>query len=97
MKKSIFLVGVFLVLNGCAQNTSFLGPTYTIAKTGNVYQAALTYETNKTIQEKTGKDLSGHIYKYLSKEEDKKTVSEDFIKFIKARIENTRKKLSLDN
>ena len=71
MKKSIFFVGFFLVLSACAQHTSFLGPTYTIAKTGNIYQAGLTYESNKIIKRKTGKDVSGHLYEYLSEEQIK--------------------------
>ena len=97
MKKGIFFVGFFLVLSACAQHTSFLGPTYTIAKTGNIYQAGLTYESNKIIKRKTGKDVSGHLYEYLSKEKNKKTTREDLIKLVKERIENTRKKLNIDN
>ena len=43
------------------------------------------------------KDVSGHLYEYLSKEKNKKTTREDLIKLVKERIENTRKKLNIDN
>ncbi|MFL2894398.1 MAG: hypothetical protein ACJZ4I_02825 [Candidatus Pelagibacter sp.] len=47
----IFLFGI-VILNGCAQSTSFVGPTYTLAKSGSVMQAgnsiAMSYGLKKT-------------------------------------------------
>ena len=34
-----------LVLSGCAQSTAMLGPAITLASTGNVGQAGMTYFT----------------------------------------------------
>ena len=34
----ILLLGI-VILNGCAQSTSFVGPSYTLAKSGSVMQA----------------------------------------------------------
>ena len=47
----IFLFGI-VILNGCAQSTSFVGPSYTLAKSGSVMQAgnsiAMSYGLKKT-------------------------------------------------
>ena len=40
MKKNIFLILIFLILNGCAEYSSLFGPTYTIAKTGSAVRAS---------------------------------------------------------
>ena len=34
-------------LNGCIETTAFLGPAISVGTTGNVYQASLSYSTNK--------------------------------------------------
>ena len=48
----ILLLGI-VILNGCAQSTSFVGPTYTLAKSGSVMQAgnsvAMSYGFKKVI------------------------------------------------
>ena len=45
-----------LVLSGCAQSTAMLGPAITLASTGNVSQAGITYITNKAVKKETGMD-----------------------------------------
>jgi len=44
-------IGIFLLgmLSGCAQNAALLGPAYTFGSTGNIYQAGLTFGSNKAI------------------------------------------------
>ena len=39
MKKLFAITLAFLFLNGCAQTTSMMGPTYTMVKTGSILQA----------------------------------------------------------
>ena len=82
-----------IILNGCAQNASLLGPVYTLAKTGNVYQAGFTYGGNEVIYKKTGKSATENLKKALT------PVKEDseFEKLVKRNIEKTRKKLILSN
>ena len=58
MKKVLFFIAMGVILNGCTQYSSFLGPTYTIATTGNVYQAGLYYQSSSLIKKKTGKSES---------------------------------------
>ena len=60
--KKIF-AGLFLLffLNGCVQNTALLGPAYTLASTGNIYQAGLSYGSNQAVKKITGKSPSENI------------------------------------
>ena len=88
-------VGLFLLffLNGCVQNAALLGPAYTLATSGNIYQAGLTYGGNEIITKSTGKSMAQNIKEGLvPKKEDS-----DFQKLVKRNIEKTRKKLNLSN
>ena len=89
------IVGIFLlfVLNGCAQNTALLGPAYTFATSGSVYQAGLSYGSDKAIMKVTGKSTGENIKEMLVvKEKDS-----EFQKLVIKRIKETRKKLNLPN
>jgi len=80
-------------LSGCAQNAALLGPAYTLATSGNIYQAGLTYGGNEIITKSTGKSMAQNIKEGLvPKKEDS-----DFQKLVKRNIEKTRKKLNLSN
>jgi len=61
MKRIIFLLFAMAILNGCAQSTSFLGPTYTLAKSGSVIQAgnsmAVSYGLKKTFNQTSTKSI----------------------------------------
>ena len=79
------------LLNGCVQNTALLGPMYTLSSTGNVFQAGLSYGSNKAVTSITGKTPGENIKNLLQpKDEDS-----DFEKLIKKRIKETRKKMNL--
>ena len=39
MNKILVLLLSIIILNGCAQSTSFVGPSYTLAKSGSIVQA----------------------------------------------------------
>ena len=46
----ILLLFIFILLSNCATSpTAFLGPVFTGAKTGSIYQASLSYGSNKLI------------------------------------------------
>ena len=48
MKKIIPLTLVFFLISNCSMpGTALLGPVFTGAKTGSIYQASLSYWTNK--------------------------------------------------
>jgi len=90
--KKLILAIIFLSFhNGCVQNTALLGPMYTLSSTGNVFQAGLSYGSNKVITSITGKTPGENIKNLLQpKDEDS-----DFEKLIKKRVKETRKKMNL--
>ena len=52
MFKKIILILSLILLSNCSTPTSaFLGPIFTGAKTGSVYQASLSYSSNILIKE----------------------------------------------
>ena len=52
MTKKILLLSCLLLLTNCTTPTSaLLGPIFTGAKTGSIYQASLSYSSNKIIRD----------------------------------------------
>jgi len=55
MNRILVLFFGIVILNGCAQSTSFVGPSYTFAKSGSVMQAgnsiAMSYGFKKTLKQ----------------------------------------------
>ena len=52
MIRKILLLSVLLLLNNCVtSSTALLGPIFTGAKTGSVYQASLSYGSGKLIKQ----------------------------------------------
>ena len=95
MNLNKIIIGLFFVcfLSGCAQNAALLGPAYTLASTGNVYQAGFTYGGNKIITKTTGKSAAQNFKEVLTP----KKGDTEFEKLVKRNIEETRKKLNLSN
>ena len=89
------IIGLFLLclLNSCAQNMVLLGPAYTLASTGNVYQAGLTFGSDKAITQLTGKSATENVKQLLTSNKQ----DTEFFKLVKNNIEQTRKKLNLTN
>jgi len=89
------IIGIFILsfLNSCAQNMALVGPAYTLASTGNVYQAGFTYGSNEAITRVTGKSTIENI-KEIIKLDDQDI---ELKKLVKKQIEETRKKLNLIN
>ena len=51
MFKNLFILSCILLLANCTTPSSaFLGPIFTGAKTGSVYQASLSYGSNRIIE-----------------------------------------------
>ena len=50
-KKIFLLCGLILLTNCAAPSSALLGPIFTGAKTGSIYQASISYGTNKIIKE----------------------------------------------
>ena len=62
MFKNLFILTCVLLLSNCTTPTSaFLGPIFTGAKTGSVYQASISYSSSKimnTIRKNTMNNLT---------------------------------------
>ena len=67
MKESIFFVIVFIILNGCAQYSSLIGSSYTLAKSGSILQTGTVYATSYGIKKTTGLSPGEHIQTLVSK------------------------------
>ena len=65
MKKIFFLISMLAILNGCAQSTSFLGPTYTIAKSGSIIQAGNSFAASYGIKKLTGLTPGEHTMSFI--------------------------------
>ena len=61
MKKSIFFVTIFTILNGCTQFAAVVGPTFTMATTGSLVQTSASMATSYGVKKKTGKSPGEHI------------------------------------
>ena len=91
IKKIILGIFIIILLSGCIQSTSFLGPIFTIGTTGSVNQAGLSYSSDKLITTLTGKTPTENLNNLLkAKKQDS-----DLRKLVKKRIKETRKKLNL--
>ena len=52
MLKKIFFISCMLLLSNCTiSGSAFLGPVFTGAKTGSIYQASLSYSTGQIMNE----------------------------------------------
>ena len=70
IKKLFFLLFGLTTLNGCIETTAFLGPAISVGTTGNVYQASLSYSTNRIIYSATGKTPIEHVTNFFDPNDD---------------------------
>ena len=60
-----------LILSGCVQSTAMVGPALTLASTGNISQAGVTFFTNKAVKEETGMDTVSYVSNKLEQNSSK--------------------------
>ncbi len=65
LKKIISISIAFLFLNGCIESTALLAPAITAGTSGNIYQASLSYGTNRAFIKTTGKSPIEHVAELL--------------------------------
>ena len=97
INKVLIYIIVGLVLSGCAQSTAMLGPAITLASTGNVSQAGISYFTNKAVERETGMDTVSFVSKKIEEKNSKTKLRRNFKKLVKTNFEKTRKKLILQD
>ncbi|PDH18841.1 MAG: hypothetical protein CNB21_00040 [Pelagibacterales bacterium MED-G39] len=91
--KTFFVIFILVILSGCIQTTSLLGPGITVATTGNVLQAGLQYGANTALKNETGKDVLTHIKDSVDEKNEEKKLHVKLKQLIESRIEITRQKL----
>ena len=69
MYKKIFIIFTLLLLNNCVTpGSALLGPVFTAAKTGSIYQASLSYSTGKIMNKiNSHKNMEDNDYIYQKK------------------------------
>ena len=88
LKKIIAGLLLLFFLNGCMQSTALLAPVYTLTSTGNIYQAGLSYGSNRAVNSLVDNEKI--------KVEEKES-QEEFFALVKSRIEKTSKIIKLAN
>ena len=95
-KKLYLLVLTSIFLSGCIQSTALLGPSITIATTGNVMQAGLQYGVNTAIKNETGKDAITHLKDAVNEEQDNKKLEEKIRNIARNTIDKVKRKLLIN-
>ena len=67
MKKNIFFVTIFIILNGCAQYSSIVGPTYTLAKSGSIVSTGVSVATAYGFKKTTGQSPGEYVNSLVKK------------------------------
>ena len=99
-KKIVLGICCLGLLNGCVQSTAFLGPVYTLASTGNLAQAGLSYGSGKVVQKISKKTKTESIKSFVDdkiSEVKKKRNHEEFLVLVKNNIEKKSNILNLSN
>ena len=103
-KRNIFLYLVLgFFLTGCFQTTAMIAPVITLASTGNISQAGITFLTNKAIKDETGMNTLEFVSNKIDEGKNKKKVddnfdiNDDFIILVKNNFNKTRKIILTQN
>ena len=96
----LIIVMSFFFLTGFMPILSFVGPSFTVLTTGNVYKAAAQLVIDQSIKQKTGKSsltfVKDEINKNSQKYEDNK-FNEELRQLVEKNIKITRAKLDNQN
>ena len=94
--KICFVFFSLIFLSGCFQSTALLGPSMTVATTGNVLQAGLQYGANTAIKNETGKNTLEHLQDAVESQSKSKKFKKKFSDLVEKRFEITREKLKIN-
>ena len=97
INKIFIYIVIGLLLSGCAQSTVMLGPAITLASTGNISQAGLTFITNKAVEEETGMNTVSYVSNKIDEKNKENKIKKDFKNLVKNNFIKTREKLVLED
>ena len=75
--KKIYVFSCLILLSGCVSSTAFLGPIFTGAKTGSVYQASISYGGNKIINKAVKLEENENFKNLFNKDHDKTKIYQE--------------------
>ena len=81
MRKTLSLLAILFLFNGCAESLALLGPATSGLSGGKVVQSAASSALSYGVKKQTGKTPSGHALAYVKKHnpENKKEKCINFI------------------
>ncbi len=97
IKKILACILAGIILSGCAQSTAMIGPAITLASSGNVSQAGLTFFTNKAVEKETGMDTVSYVSSQIEKQNSKNKLKREFKNLVETNFVKTREKLILQD
>ena len=97
IKRIFFYIVTIGFLSGCVQSTAMVGPAITIASTGNISQAGLTFFTNKAVEEETGMDTVSFVSKKIEQQNSRTKLKREFKNLVETNFVKTREKLILED
>ena len=80
-------------MSGCAQSTAMIGPAITLASSGNMSQAGLTFFTNKAVEKETGMDTVTFVSNKIDEQNSKTKLKREFKNMVEINFLKTREKL----
>ena len=95
--KLLICILMGIILSGCAQSTAMLGPAITLASSGNVSQAGLTFFTNKAVEKETGMDTVAFVSNKIDEQNSKTKLKREFKNLVETNFVKTREKLILED
>ena len=97
IKKILTCISVGIILSGCAQSTAMIGPAITLASSGNVSQAGVTFFTNRAVEKETGMDTVSYVSNKIEKQNSKTKLKREFKNLVETNFAKTREKLILQD
>ena len=93
IKRILIYIASTAILSGCVQSTAMLGPAITLASTGNVSHAGITFFTNKVVEKETGMNTVSFVSSKIEQNSSKTRIRREFKKLVETNFEKTRQKL----
>jgi len=97
IKRILIYIASTVILSGCAQSTAMLGPAITLASTGNVSQAGITFFTNKAVEKETGMNTVSFVSSKIEQNSSKTRIRREFKELVETNFEKTRQKIISQN
>jgi len=97
IKKILNYILVSIILSGCAQSTAMIGPAITLASSGNMSQAGLTFFGNKAVEKETGMDTVSYFSNKIEQQNSRTKLKREFKNLVETNFVKTREKLILED